>query len=97
MQEDDLFKVHISDDAAKIIHKIHRIVRTVFASAIFVETLITIVAVRNYLRYKSVSQEEDLILYLDTRIYLIYAIIFLFLIFFKLFFFCDFQYWQKAA
>jgi len=82
MQEDDLFKVHISDDAAKIIHKIHRIVRTVFASAIFVETLITIVAVRNYLRYKSVSQEEDLILYLDTRIYLIYAIIFLFLIFF---------------
>lgn len=97
MQENELFKVQLNDAASKIIHKIHKVVIVVFCTSVLVEMLVCIIAVRNYLRFRTVTQDEDLLLYIDIRIYLVYAVIFVFLVLFQIYFLLRFASFAKNS
>ena len=90
MQNQDIFKVEINEDAVNSFQRIYKIVRLIFWLTIVVELLIALVASRNFFLYRDLSVEDDPAYYWGIRIYLTYSVIFLFLAFFQSFFFLKF-------
>src|SRR5690349_5707460 len=88
--ENDLFDIRLNEEGKGHIVRIYRLTRFVFWFGVVIETLMLYAAIRNYFRYRHLSQSQNPALYWEIRVYCVYMVVMAVLALLQCFYFLQF-------